>query len=201
MLITLNAHAQDADDLFNQSLARWGAGKNDSKHGLTKFALIHLDQKTKNENKFQGGVGQFMLFNALTYGYNDEYWWSKVSNSRDKLLVSNRLLVEQNEVIAVRVLNHLVRDQNLHMLPVEQSAKVAASVLELVSKSTNRRLSRKLLSSLRVLLPSTFAWGNSTLSPELSTLLGELVLDDSDLGDQAARLVGQLRSQSVVKYV
>ena len=142
-----------------------------------------------------------MLFHALKYGYNDEYWWSRVSNSRDKLLVSNRLLSEQNEVVAVRVLDHLVRDQNLRMLPVDQSAKVAVSVLELVARSTNRRLSRKLLSGLQVLLPPAFAWGNSTLSPELNNLLGELALEDSDVGDQAARLAGQLHSQSVVKYI
>jgi serine/threonine protein kinase len=193
--------AQDANDLFNQNLARWGMDDGKSEHGLTEFALIHLDQKTKDENKFQGGVGQFMLFHALKYGYNDEYWWSRVSNSRDKLLVSNRLLTEQNEVIAVRVLDHLVRDQDLRMLPIDQSAKVAASVLELVARSTNRRLSRKLLSGLQVLLPPTFAWGNSTLSPELNNLLGELALEDSDVGDQAARLAGQLHSQPVVKYI
>ncbi len=193
--------AQDANDLFNRNLARWGTDDGNSGHGLTEFALIHLDQKNNDEYKFQGGVGQFMLFHALKYGYNDEYWWSRVSNSRDKLLVSNRLLIEGNEVIAVRVLDHLVRDQDLRMLPLDQSAKVAASVLELVARSRNRRLSRKLLLGLRVLLPPAFAWGNSTLSPELNNLLGELALEDSELGDQVARLAGQLHSQSVVKYI
>lgn len=193
--------AQDANDLFNQNLAHWGTDDGKSGHGLTEFAMIHLDQKIKDESKFQGGVGQFMLFHALIYGYNDDYWWSKVSDSRAKLLVANRLLIEQNEVIAARVLDHLVRDPNLRMLPVDQSAKVAASVLELVARSTNRRLSRKLLSGLRVLLPPTFAWGTSTLSPELNNLLGELAIEDSDLGDQVARLVGQLHAQSVVKYI
>jgi serine/threonine protein kinase len=193
--------AYDAAILFNQNLGRWAMGDVNGSPGLTKFALIHLDQKTRDRDNTQGGVGQFMLFHALMYGYQDEYWWSKVPNSRDRLSVSNRLLAEQNEVITVRVLDHLVKDQSLHMLPGEQSAKVAASVLELAARSTNRRLSRKLLSGLRVLLPPASTWGNSTLSPELDNLLGELAIEDSDVGDQAARLVGQLHSQSVVKYI
>jgi serine/threonine protein kinase len=197
----INDRVQDANDLFNQNLAHWGADDDNNERGLTKFALIHLGQKIKDENKTQGGVGQFMLFHALKYGYKDEYWWSRVPNSRDRLLVSNRLLTEKNEVIAVRVFEHLVKDQNLRMLPGEQSAKVVASVLELAARSTNPRLSRKLLSGLRVLLPPAIAWGNSTLSSELNNLLGELAIEDSDVGDQAARLAGQLHSQSVVKYI
>lgn len=35
----------------------------------------------------------------------------------------------------------------------------------------------------------------------MNHLLGELALEDSDVGDQAARLAGQLHSQSVVKYI
>ncbi len=68
--------AHDAKELFNQNLARWAMDDSKNELGLTKFALIHLDHKMRGENKIQGGIGQFMLFHSLMYGYKDEYWWS-----------------------------------------------------------------------------------------------------------------------------
>ena len=193
--------AQDADDLFNKSLSRWAMGDHDGETGLTKFALIDLDHKLRGEDKTQGGVGQFMLFHALLYGYKDEYWWSKVTNSRDRLAVSFRLLTEQDEAVAARVLDLLVADKNLQALPADQSSKIIASLLEMAARSRNRAFAQKFLSTLRILIPSGSAWNNSSLNPELNKLLGELALEDSDAGDQAAYLAGHLRSQPVVNFI
>ncbi len=79
--------------------------------------------------------------------------------------------------------------------------EVAVSLLEMAARSTNPRLSRKLLSGLQVLIPPASAWDNSTLSPELNKLLGELAIEDSDVGDQAARLVGHLHSRPAVNFI
>ncbi len=195
------ARAHDAKVLFNQNLARWATDDSKSELGLTKFALIHQDHKMRGENKVQGGVGQFMLFHSLMYGYKDKYWWSVVANSRDRLSVSSRLIARQNEVLAVRVLNHLVTDQNIHLMSDDQTVRMAVSLLEMAAKSANPTLSRKLLSGLQVLIPSTSAWDNSTLSPELNKLLGELAVEDSDMGDQAARLIGHLHSKPAVNFI
>ncbi|MBC7877386.1 MAG: protein kinase [Anaerolineales bacterium] len=195
------ARAYDAKVLFNQNLARWATDDSKSEFGPTKFALIHLDHKMRGENKIQGGVGQFMLFHSLMYDYQDEYWWSVVANSRDRLSVSSKLIASQNEVLTLRVLNHLVKDQNIQLTPDDQSVKIVVSLLEMAARSTNPRLSGKLLSGLQVLIPSKSTWDDSTLSPELNKLLGELAIEDSVVGDQAARLVGYLHSTSAVNFI
>lgn len=193
--------AYDAEELFKQNLDHWAVDADGSGPGLTNFALIHIDHKMRGVDKIQSKAGQFMLFHALMYGYNESYWWAKVVDSRERLLVSSALLSGQNEVIAVRVLDHLVRDQNLRLMSEDQSAKVTASLLGIAARSRNRTLARKLLSGLQILIPSGPAWGNSTLSPELNKILGELAVEDSDVGDQAARLVGHLHSQPAVNYI
>ena len=195
------ARTDNARQLFNQSLAHWGMDDGNNELGLTKFALLHQDHKMQAGTTVQGGVGQFMLFHSLMYGYKDEHWWSVVSNFRDRLSVSSRLLARQNEVLAVRILNHLVNDQNARLMKGDQSAKMVVSLLEMAVKSTNPRLSRKLLSGLQVLIPSRSAWDDFTMSPELNILLGELAVEDSDVGDQAARLIGHLRSKSAVNFI
>ena len=195
--------AYDAEELFKQNLDHWAVDADGSAPGLTNFALIHIDHKMRGVDKIQSKAGQFMLFHALMYGYNESYWWAKVVDPRERLLVSSALLSGQNEVIAARVLDHLVRDQNLHLrtMSEDQSAKVTASLLEIAARSRNRTLARKLLSGLQILIPAGSAWGNSILSPELNKILGELAVEDSDVGDQAARLVGHLHSQPAVNYI
>lgn len=193
--------ASDSNELFNKNLARWAMDDSKSNPGLTKFAMIQLDRKAMGENTIQGGIGQFMLFHALLYGYQEDYWWSRVANFRDRLMVSSRLLARQNEVLAARVVEHLVADPNVHKMPADQSANIAASLLEMAVRSANPIVSRKLLAGLQVLIPPTTAWGSSTLSPELNELLGELAVEDSDRGDQAARLVGHLHSQPALNFI
>jgi len=195
--------AYDAEELFKQNLDHWAVDADGSGPGLTNFALIHIDHKMRGVDKIQSKAGQFMLFHALMYGYNESYWWAKVVDPRERLLVSSALLSGQNDVIAARVLDHLVRDQNLQLRTMsdDQSAKVSASLLEIAARSRNRTLARKLLSGLQILIPTGSAWGNSILSPEANKILGELAVEDSDVGDQAARLVGHLHSQPAVNYI
>lgn len=193
--------AQDADDLFKQNLANWTMDHGDSELDLTKFSVIHMDHKMRPANQIQDMAGQFMLFHALFYGYNEEYWWSKVVSAHDRLLVCSALLGRQNEVIAARVLDHLAHDTSLLMIQDDQTVKVTTSLLEIAARSTNPTLSHKLLSGLQALIPSLSAWGDSILSLELNKLLGELALEDSDVGDQAAQLIGHLHSRPAVNFI
>ncbi|MCE9645496.1 MAG: serine/threonine protein kinase [Chloroflexi bacterium] len=193
--------SHDADELFTRNLMRWSMDDDTTEPGLTKFALIHVDQKLKDMEKTGGRIGQFLLFHAVKYGYHEDHWWRKVADPRERLLVSSALLARRNEVIATRVMSHLVRDQVIRKMPGEQLAAVTAPLLETVLKSTNPALSYKLLSALHALVPAGSAWGGSILSAELSRLLGELAANDSDVGDQAACLIGHLRSQPALQIL
>ena len=193
--------AHDAAELFDQNLAQWTTDETTSELSLTKFALIHFDHKRQDEKEVEGAAGRFMLFHALMYGYEDEYWWSRVANSHDRLAVCAGLLRMQNEVLAVRVLNHLLDDTKLQQTSGEHYGKIAAALLQVAVHSTDPALSRKMLSGLQALIPPTSAWKNAKPQPEQDKSLGALALEDSDAGDQAARLIGHIRSQPAVDFI
>jgi serine/threonine protein kinase len=198
-----SALAHDADDLFDQYIGHWSmddSSKNEL--GLTKFALIDIDFKKREESKLQDKTARFMLFHALLYGHNDEFWWPKVKDPKDRLNISLALFNIQNEEISIRVLDYLVKDKISHLMSGEQSAQVTASLLDVASRSTVAPASsHKLLAGLQTLVPLASAWGNSTLSSELTKTLGTLAVEDSDVGDQAARLAGHLRSTPTVNLI
>lgn len=193
--------AHDADDLFDQYIDRWTLLGGRNEPGLTKFALINLDYKTRAENKIQGRVGQFMLFHALMYGYNAEYWWWKVSDPGERLSISSALLSRQNEAVAARILDILVGDHDLRLMLDNQSDNVTGPILETALRSTDSAISYQLLSGLQDIIPLTPAWVDSLMRPELNVMLGKLALEDSDVGDQAARLIGRMHSKTAVNFI
>jgi len=186
--------AVDIAQLFEQGLDSWKKDPRRAGLGLTKFAMIHLHQANTRKN-VQGEPGRFMLFHALMYGYHDEFWWERVPNMQDRVLVSSTLLAQKNEMIAGRVLEHLVKTRNIHIGYEGSTATLLSSMLEMAGRSANPTLAARLLSGIRFLMPSTTSWHDSILSPSQANLLGRLAVEDSALGDQAAQLIGHLHSQ------
>jgi serine/threonine protein kinase len=194
------ARARDAGELLKQSLARWKLDEAQSGLGLTRFALMNLEQKKENKETSRD-LNRFMLFNALTFGYDDEYWWSKVKDPGERLLVSSALLGGRNEAVAARVLDHLVRDPDIHTLPADLPGTFMTSLLEMAAKSTDPSLPGQLIAGLRALIPSPPDWNTPSSDPNQYNLLGNLALEDSEFGDEAAQLIGHLRAQPAVRVV
>jgi len=192
-------HARDAGQLLDQSLSKWTVEEGRSALGLTQFAVVHLDPAARDAGAARREIGRFMLFHALMYGHHDEFWWKQVADPQERLLVSSALLNRQNEVVAIRVLDRLAHDPDATL--GDRSEKIAASFLEMAARSKNPALTGKLLSGLRFLSSPVTAWNDTALLPAQSKLLGELALEESDMGDQAARLIGHLRSMHAVDFL
>jgi len=77
------ARSKDAEEILRHGLAQWESTNGRSNMGLTRFALIDLERIKIDTNTFK----RFMLSQALTYGHNDERWWSTVRDPGERLLV------------------------------------------------------------------------------------------------------------------
>jgi serine/threonine protein kinase len=191
------ARDKDAEELLRHGLAQWESSDGRFDLGLTKFALIDLQCKEMNTDIFN----QFMLSHALTYGYHDDQWWSRVSTPRERLLVSSLLLEKENEAITARILKHLTSDLDIRGSTMGLPKSLAASLLAIGTKTNDVILRYKILAGMRSLLRPGSAWNDPPLNPDRLKRLGELALEDSEAGDTAAELIGHLRSPSAVKVV
>jgi len=191
------ARNKDAEELLRHGLARWESSNGKFDLGLTKFALIDVQCKEMNTDTFN----RFMLSHALTYGYNDDHWWSRVSTPRDRLWVSSLLLEKENEVITARILNHVTSDSELRGSTMGLPKSLVTSLFTIGTKTNDLILRHKILKGMRTLIRPRSAWNDPPLNPEQIKRLGELALEDSEIGDTAAELIGHLRSPSAVKVV
>jgi len=194
---TLLDHSRDVDELLNQGLEQWKSSNGMYNLGLTKFALVDLEREKIDMARYS----QFMLSQALTYGHNDDQWWSIVDSPRERLAISSGLLRKKNEAITVRLLQHLTDDKVNRALPVVLPENMMSSLLEIGTKTDNMLLRKQIFDGIRTLAKRGNAWIESSSNTDQMRQLGYLALEDSESGDSAAELIGHLRSPAAVKVV
>jgi serine/threonine protein kinase len=188
---------RDTDELLKNGLSRWESSDGVYNLGLTRFVLTDLNRKKINTETY----GRFMLSQSLTYGYNDDQWWTAVSNPKDRLLVSSLLLKKNNDAITARLIEHLKSDISANSLPKGLPNSMTASLLETGIKTDNIFLRKEIFDGIRTLTRPRKEWGDQLLQPSQLRRLGDLALEDSDMGDTTAELIGHLRSPSAIKTI
>jgi len=191
------ARSKDAEELIKHGLAQWESTKGKFDMGLTEFALINLEGKKFNTDIFN----RFMLSQALTYGYDDDQWWSTVSDPRARLLVSSVLLEKENEAIAARVLGHLTSDSDIRASARGLPKSMVAALLTIGTKTNDSALRQKIFAGMQNLVRPGNAWRDPSLNPDQIKRLGELALEDSEAGDTTAELIGHLRSPTAIQVI
>jgi hypothetical protein len=192
----------DAETLLKQSLSGWDPQGGTIRLSLTKFALIDLEQKHVVEGSAtRAEVPAFMLQNALTYGYNDVFWWSKVTDPKVRLTVASQLLGRDNKVINERVVRHIVQDDQIRSLKVSLPEKMILAMLDVARRSNDPSLQHRIFDTLRALTPAAKQWRVTALGDTSDKHLAALVLTQSPISNEAAKLIGHLRSQLAVETI
>lgn len=187
----------DTDELLKRGLTQWESTHGAYNLGMTKFALLDLEREKINMDAF----GQFMLSQSLTYGYNDDQWWSRVDDPRERLEVSSILLGKKNDAITARIITHLTTDLKIRTFPNGLPQSITFSLLNIGIKTENTFLRHQIFAGIRTLTRHKDTWDDAALDPSQMSQLGDLALDDSETGDTAAGLIGHLRSPSAVRVV
>jgi serine/threonine protein kinase len=190
----------DAQLLLERALSGWSLKKG-TVLSLTKFALIDTAIRQTPPDSLPVGELQFMLLHALTYGYNDDIWWSQLTSLRERLAVATALLQRHIEMIGARVVYHLTHDPELGSGESLIPRETTDSLLELASTGDDPFLQEQGMEALKSLTPASPEWRDLAFSPEQDEALGRLALAGTAQSGQAAELIGRLRSRRAVKIV
>lgn len=195
----LAAHQKDVDDLLWQGLSQWKTTQGMYNLGLTRFAMVDQERERIDSGIF----GSFLLAQALTYGYQDDHWWTAVSDPRERLSVVSLLLRRENDAIAARLIEHLTGDMEIRSFSRGLPESIATALLEFGVRTHNTPLRRQILQGVRELTRPGKAWSDQvmSLSPEQVQQLGDLALEESEAGDAAAELIGHFRAAPAVQLV
>jgi len=194
-----SALERDVDELLRQGFAQWESLDGMYNLGLTRFAMVNM----LSDNLYSSPFNGFLLSQALTYGHNDDQWWSAVSDPGERLTISALLLRRNNEAIAARIIGHLIDDMEIHSFSGGVPETMLISILGIGFKTDNILLQQQILQGIRELTQPGLKWngGSLSLSGNQTEQLGILALEDSESGDAAAELIGHLRVASAVRII
>ncbi len=188
----------DVQDMLQSAFAQWKATDETYNLGLTKFALVDLKRTKINIDIYN----DFLLSQALTYGYHDDQWWLVVRDPRKRLAIASRLLKKHNEGITGRIVTHLTGDPDIGTLRAGLPENITTGLLEAGVKTDNAFLRREIFDGLRALTQPKTVWdGSTSINPDQAKRLGFFALEDSEFGDTAAELIGHLRSATAVRVL
>jgi hypothetical protein len=190
----------DAQLLLERALSGWSL-KQGTVLSLTKFALIDTAIRQTPPDSLPVGLLHFMLLHALTYGYNDDIWWGRLTSLRERLAVATALLQRHIEMVGARVVYHLTHDPQLGSGESQIPKETTDSLLELASTGDDPFLQELGMEALKSLTPASPDWRDLAFSPEQDEALGRLALAGTAQSGQAAELIGRLRSRRAVKIV
>lgn len=193
--------SQDAQILLEQKLVDWKAKNKQTWLTPTRFAMVHLEQKRNPPPSIDGPLGQFMLYHSMVYGYQHEYWRSKITDPRDQAAISLALFERRNDVVSARVFHKLFENQRVISLFRSKASSLSALFLELALKSKMPTLAAQFLSLLQSILPSMKEWNDSVIPPPQALQLGKIAMQENELGSQALQLISHIHSQSAVEFV
>jgi hypothetical protein len=190
----------DAKLLLEDALSGWSL-PDGAVLSLTKFALVDAALRQVPLDSLPASMLNFMLLHALTYGYKDDVWWSRLTSLRGRLAVATALLQRHIEIIGARVVYHLTHDPQLGTAEGLLPGETTGSLLELASTGDDPFLQELGMQALKSLTPASAEWRDLAFSPEQDEALARLALAGTAQSGPAAEMIGRLRSRHAVKIV
>ena len=195
-----SAQVFDAVELINNDIIQSKLGTETAILNLTKFAFIELNYRTASSD-LAPSILRFLLKNSLIFGYQDDYWWSKLTKPAERLSIAIKLINNYGEVVTERVIDHLWMDSEIHALKRAVSNNLPASLLGFACKTQNEVLREKIPALLRLLFPAAKKWRETAFSAQDDLNLALLANQKTSAGDEAAMLIGHIHSKSAAVEV
>lgn len=189
---------QDAQELVRHSLPRW---ESDTRAGLslTKFALVsEYYRRLRSGQAVPAPLDGFLLYHALIFGFDHSFWWQQIDSPSRRLAVAGEILRRGGRRSLVLTLA-LLENEPPPPLPSDSlPPSLVEALLELAAGPASHQEALELLRRLSVSPPT---WQETAFGSDCDARLARLALEDSDLGDQAARLIGHLRSETATRLL
>jgi len=186
----------NAVEIYQKGVRNWRSLDSTIPLSLTSFAIVESSQQVEQARQ---QTPQFMLNIAISYGYKHEEWWQRTESLQDRLAVAIHLLRDEQDEIRHRIAGLLSRDQALLAQKFSAKDSIVQAILKGIGLTQDRQIRQGLLGILRQILPAGQKWQPIVLSLEEDALLAYQALEESPVGNEAAQLIGHLRSEKALE--
>jgi serine/threonine protein kinase len=192
---------QDVQAIIRHSLPRWESDTRVSL-SLTKFALVSgYYRQSEAGQAISEPLDGFLLYHSLIFGLDHSIWWQRLASPRRRLSIAGEVLRRGGERSVALTLALLQGEQRPNLAGQSLPPLLGEALLHLAGKSDDPARRQQALELLRRLSISPRVWQETAFGKENDERLAHLALEDSEVGDEAARLIGHLRAEAAARLL
>jgi adenylate cyclase len=193
---------QDAAFLLRLFMSGWQGAEKIFPMRLTYVALIDaaVNQKGGDSLALTEAEAAFMLRGALVYDYRADFWWRQVADPAVQARVCVEVVGRETGTAVSRALARL-HDLVTQQTEIRLDMATQERLLDIAMTPENWSLRQNAMQILAATLPKASHWQPVVLSETADARLAELALGNPNQAGQAAKLVGQIRSEMAVQTI
>ncbi len=141
----------------------------------------------------------FMLRGSFVFDYKVDYWWQQVTDAAARLAVCEQTILLEDEPAARLALDRLQADPTAWNTAVPLKTQTIEQLLDLTVNQKNWTIRNQVLSVLEHATPLAQHWQEVGVSWIADARLANLASGNSAQAQQAARIIGRIRSETAVQ--
>ena len=193
--------AEDAVHLMRSALQNWRPDAARFKLSATHFAFIDSVYARPDLYglELQSGMREFMLRGALVHGHRLDVWWDQVTEPAARLRVWEQTLLNEGEAAIMRALAQALNQPDEGGLLEILSSATLERLIDLAVAGPGPAVRNDAFELLERVAPSAARWGAAGFTMTGDARLAALALGEGAQSRRAARLIGQMRSETAVQ--
>jgi serine/threonine protein kinase len=193
---------KEACHLISTKQAEWDPETEKIKINYSHFAF--LNSVFSNES-FSSELDQealkFMLHGALTFGVEIGTWWENLDTFTDRLQVCQQVIANENEQAVKRTINRMLESLSEEELKQVESTAITSRLVTLAYESTSLSFKKSLFKLLLISTTPSNRWHRASITEAADLILASLAQYDEDIREEAARLIGIVKSEIAVEIL
>ena len=189
----------DARYLLSQLLANWQPDTEEFPARLSHLALIGaVYRQDWQVSPAYAGWELFVLRGALVYGYDVDFWWAEIADSRWKWLACQQTLLLEGDTAVSLALRQMSALLSAETEPFVLSAAGRKRLTQLAFTATDQTAQEEMLQILWRTTSPADGWQPVILGAAEDERLAQLALAGQEM---AAQLIGRMGSQTAVTHL
>jgi serine/threonine protein kinase len=195
---------KEAHKLLRASLANWAAGTQRFNLHITQFA--YLDSVFTSDGLSEAGLDdsgrQFMARGALVYDFNHKFWWERLGDPQAQIQLCEQVIENEEDEAISRLLTLILEEPPQTKLREFLSPSMISRLIDIVAGDAEPGLQMRAFDFIEQAVDNRErGWTPVSFSIADDTKLGQLALENSPQGFQAARLIGSVGSETAVNVL
>jgi serine/threonine protein kinase len=191
---------KEAEHLIHDKFGGWEPDLGSIPISYSHFAFLHsVFSKDNASESLTEKTKKFMLHGAFTYGLAIPFWWDTVPNYQEQINVCQHVIIYEEEKAVKRAIARVLRsvpEQELQKFDIQQ---IIGRLIETADESASHSFKQVVFDLLSAATKPAQRWHKARFSADEDIKLAEFALLDADISSDAAKYIGQIKSETAVK--